>query len=88
MTQDNNLYGDNVNIAARLESISPIGEITISEKVYQEVEDKVNISFKYQGEKKLKNIAKKIKVYTSQITADPNDNKSFTFKKINKVYVG
>ena len=51
MTQDNNLYGDNVNIAARLESISPIGEITISEKVYQEVEDKVNISFKYQGEK-------------------------------------
>ena len=62
MAQDNNLYGDNVNIAARLESIAPVNEITISEKVYLEVEDKVNISFKYEGEKKLKNIAKKIKV--------------------------
>ena len=65
MVQDNNLYGDNVNIAARLESISTPGEITISEKVYQEVVDKVNIKFKYGGEKKLKNISKKIKVYTS-----------------------
>ena len=72
MTQDNNLYGDNVNIAARLEAIAPVGEITVSEKVYQEVEDKVDISFKYQGEKKLKNISKKIKVYTSQITIDKN----------------
>ncbi len=32
MTQDNNLYGDNVNIAARLEAIAPVGEITVSEK--------------------------------------------------------
>ena len=72
MTQDNNLYGDNVNIAARLEAIAPVGEITVSEKVYREVEDKVDISFKYQGEKKLKNISKKIKVYTSQITIDKN----------------
>ena len=72
MTQDNNLYGDNVNIAARLESIAPVGEITVSEKVYLEVEDKVDVTFKYQGEKKLKNISKKIKVYTSQITIDKN----------------
>ena len=59
MTQDDNLYGDNVNIAARLEAIAPVGEITVSEKVYLEVEDKVDISFKFQGEKKLKNISKK-----------------------------
>ena len=52
MIQDNNLYGDNVNIAARLESISSVGEITISEKVYQEVVDKVDIKFKSLGEKK------------------------------------
>ncbi len=67
MIQDNNLYGDNVNIAARLESISSVGEITISEKVYQEVVDKVDIKFKSLGEKKLKNISKKIKVYISNI---------------------
>ena len=82
MTQDDNLYGDNVNIAARLEAIAPVGEITVSEKVYLEVEDKVDISFKFQGEKKLKNISKKIKVYTSQITTDKK--RSVTFK--NKRY--
>ena len=79
MTQDNNLYGDNVNIAARLEAIAPVGEITVSEKVYREVEDKVDISFKYQGEKKLKNISKKIKVYTSQMTIEKK--KSVKFQK-------
>ena len=77
MTQDNNLYGDNVNIAARLESIAPVGEITVSEKVYLEVEDKVDISFKYQGEKKLKNISKKIKVYTSQMTVEKKKSAKF-----------
>ena len=81
MAQDNNLYGDNVNIAARLESIAPVNEITISEKVYLEVEDKVKISFKYEGEKKLKNIAKKIKVYTSQMTLENKSSSKFTFKK-------
>ena len=65
MIQDNNLYGDNVNIAARLESIAAPGEINISEKVYQEVYNKVSISFKSLGEKKLKNISQKIKVYSS-----------------------
>ena len=80
MTQDNNLYGDNVNIAARLEAIAPVGEITVSEKVYLEVEDKVDVTFKYQGEKKLKNISKKIKVYTSQITLDKKKSVQFTKK--------
>lgn len=80
MTQDNNLYGDNVNIAARLESIAPVGEITVSEKVYLEVEDKVDIDFKYQGEKKLKNISKKIKVYTSQLTIEKKKTSKFQKK--------
>jgi class 3 adenylate cyclase len=83
MTQDDNLYGDNVNIAARLEAIANVGEITVSEKVFLEVEDKVDITFKYQGEKKLKNISKKIKVYTSQMTADKK--KSVKFQ--NKPYI-
>ncbi len=80
MTQDDNLYGDNVNIAARLEAIAPVGEITVSEKVYLEVEDKVGIAFKYQGEKKLKNISKKIKVYTSQMTTDKGKSEKFQKK--------
>lgn len=74
MIQDNNLYGDNVNIAARLESIATPGEINISEKVYQEVYNKVSISFKSLGEKKLKNISQKIKVYSSVMNQDSNNN--------------
>ena len=74
MIQDNNLYGDNVNIAARLESIAAPGEINISEKVYQEVYNKVSISFKSLGEKKLKNISQKIKVYSSVMKQDNNIN--------------
>lgn len=76
MIQDNNLYGDNVNIAARLESIATPGEINISEKVYQEVYNKVNISFKNLGEKKLKNINQKIKIYSSIMNKDSNTNVS------------
>ncbi|MDC3024380.1 adenylate/guanylate cyclase domain-containing protein [Alphaproteobacteria bacterium] len=84
MVQDNNLYGDNVNIAARLESISKPGEICISEKVYQEVKNKVNVNFNYVGTKKLKNISEKINVYSTNMTSvqSGNLNKNILKKKI------
>ena len=68
MVQDNNFYGDNVNIAARLESIAKPKEICISEKVYQEIKNKVNVNFNFIGTKKLKNISEKINVYSSNIS--------------------
>ena len=84
MVQDNNLYGDNVNIAARLEAISKPGEICISEKVYQEIKNKVNINFKFGGTKKLKNISEKINVYSSNLTSEEGSNlkKPFLKKKL------
>lgn len=90
MMQDNNLYGDNVNIAARLESISEPGEICVSEKVYLEINNKVNTKFRYLGEKKLKNISQKIKVYISDIAgvqADKGKNK-YSKKIISLVVAG
>ena len=90
MIQDNNLYGDNVNIAARLESISEPGEICVSEKVYLEINNKVNTKFHYLGEKKLKNISQKIKVYISDIAgvqADKGKNK-YSKKIISLVVAG
>ena len=83
MVQDNNLYGDNVNIAARLEAISKPGEICLSEKVYQEIKNKVNITFNFVGTKKLKNISEKINVYSSNLTTvESSDLKKNLIKKV------
>jgi len=87
MVQDNNLYGDNVNIAARLEAISKPGEICLSEKVYQEIKNKVNITFNFVGTKKLKNINEKINVYSSSLTTlETSDLKKNLIKK--KLFIG
>ena len=67
MTQDNNLYGDNVNIAARLESIAPVGEITISEKVYQ-VEDKLKYLLITRGKETQKHSKKNKSLYKSNFS--------------------
>ena len=84
MVQDNNLYGDNVNIAARLEAVSKPGEICISEKVFQEIKNKVDVKFKFFGNKKLKNISEKINIYISNLNETEKNGKSkkFNFKKI------
>ena len=82
MVQDNNLYGDNVNIAARLEAVSKPGEICISEKVFQEIKNKVDVKFKFFGNKKLKNISEKINIYISNLneTEENGKSKKFNFK--------
>ncbi len=84
MVQDNNLYGDNVNIAARLEAVSKPGEICISEKVFQEIKNKVDVKFKFFGNKKLKNISEKINIYISNLneTEEYGKSKKFNFKTI------
>ena len=61
--QDGELYGDGINIAVRLEGIADPGGILISEKVYDEVEGKMDVSFEDRGEQQLKNISKPVRVY-------------------------
>ena len=57
------LYGDGVNIAARLESLAAPGGICISGTVYDHVENKLALTYDYQGEQTVKNIAKPVRVY-------------------------
>src|SRR5262245_26458388 len=52
--QDGDLYGDGINIAVRLEGIADPGGILISEKVYSEVEGKLDVGFEDRGEQQLK----------------------------------
>src|SRR6516162_9993238 len=61
--QDGELYGDGINIAVRLEGIADPGGILISEKVYDEVEGKLDAVFEDRGEQRLKNISKPVRAY-------------------------
>jgi adenylate cyclase len=61
--QDGDLYGDGINIAVRLEGIANPGGILISEKVYSEVEGKLDVGFEDRGQQQLKNISKPVRAY-------------------------
>ena len=57
------ILGDGVNIAARLESLSEAGGICISGTAYDQVENKLSLGYEYLGEQSVKNIAKPVRVY-------------------------
>ncbi len=57
------ILGDGVNIAARLESLSEAGGICISGTAYDQVENKLSLGYEYLGEQTVKNIAKPVRVY-------------------------
>jgi adenylate cyclase len=63
---DGDIYGDGVNVAARLEQIAEPGGISISGKVYEEVRDKLPYSFEDRGEQQVKNITRPVRVYSLQ----------------------
>ena len=60
---DNDIFGDGVNIAARLESIAVPGGISISPAVHDQVRDRINVCFDDKGEIALKNIARPVQVF-------------------------
>jgi class 3 adenylate cyclase len=61
------IYGDGVNIAARLEGLAEPGGICISESAYQQIENKLPLRYDYLGEHEVKNITKPVRVYKAQI---------------------
>ena len=57
------IYGDGVNIASRLEGIAEPGGICVSERVYEEVRNKLDIGFVPLGDRQLKNMATPVTVF-------------------------
>ena len=57
------IYGDGVNIAARIESLAEAGGICISGTSYDQVKNKLNLGYKNLGEHSVKNIAEPVRVY-------------------------
>jgi len=64
------IYGDGVNVAARLESLSEPGGICISGRVYEDTRGKVDITFEDAGEQQLKNISLPVRVYRARVGGD------------------
>ena len=58
------IYGDGVNIASRLESVAEPGGIRISRQAYDQVEGKLSLNFQDLGPQSLKNITKPVEVYS------------------------
>jgi len=68
--RDGDLLGDGVNIAARLESIAPIGGVCISRTVYEQVANKLSVQFADIGEQQVKNIPTPVHAYKFEMRPD------------------
>jgi len=69
--EDGTIYGDGVNIAARMEALAEAGGICISSSVFDAVEGKLEFGFDFLGERQVKNIARPVSVYRVRSQAAP-----------------
>ena len=65
------IYGDGVNVAARLEALAEPGGICVSRVVRDQVRDKLELSFEDMGEQQVKNIARPVRVHRVVLGASP-----------------
>jgi adenylate cyclase len=64
--EEGDIFGEGVNIAARLEGLAQPGGICISDDAYRQVRGKLDVNFEDSGEQQLKNIAQRVRVYQFQ----------------------
>ena len=61
--KEDRIYGDGVNVAARIESLADPGGVCISRNVFDQVKKKVRQGFEYMGEHTVKNISEPVRIY-------------------------
>ena len=71
ITDDGDIYGDGVNVAARLQEVAKTGSICLSENVYQQIRGKLVVDTTDMGEQQLKNIERPVRVYDVRLDAAP-----------------
>jgi len=65
--EDNDVFGDGVNIASRLQALAPIGRTWVSESVYKNVFNKKEIITEFIREENLKNVSEPVKIYSVMV---------------------
>ena len=69
------IYGDGINVAARLEGLAEPGGVLVSQAVHDQVRDRLDLAFEDLGERELKNIARPVRVYRFRT---PGESKAAT----------
>jgi class 3 adenylate cyclase len=68
---DDDVYGDGVNVAARLEQLCDPGGVTISGTAHDHLQGKLDLPFDFMGEQRVKNIDRPLKVYRLRVEGGP-----------------
>jgi adenylate cyclase len=71
VAEDGDIYGEGVNVAARLEALCEPGGILISGKIHEEVDGKIDASFDDRGEQQVKNITRPVRIYSVRPVGAP-----------------
>lgn len=71
MIDDGDIYGDGVNIAARLQELAEPGGIMISRPVFDQVKNKLSLSFDFLGEQRVKNVSEPVPSYRILVDGAP-----------------
>ena len=68
---EGDIYGDGVNIAARVETLARPGAVCLSDNAYQQIKGKLSLDVSDMGEQQLKNIALPVRVYSIRLDGTP-----------------
>jgi adenylate cyclase len=74
IVEGDRIFGDGVNIAARLQDLADPGGICISRTAYDQIEDKLPLGYEYMGERMVKNIPKPVRAY--KVLLEPEEAKA------------
>lgn len=79
IVEGDDIYGDGVNVAARLESIAPPGGIVLSKQVHDHIGANVPVDFTFLGEQSIKNISRPIEAYRVDIPPETTGSHVLSF---------
>src|SRR5207302_3089255 len=69
VVEDGDIFGDGVNVAARLEGLAEPGGICVSARVQEDAAGRLDLAFEDMGDQSLKNIARPVRVYRVRLAA-------------------